>query len=177
MGYFTRPQLLWFIVFFAVPSAFGQYATKRLAIDRYNPNGMSVMVGDELAFKVKGDKTLYRSMIVALKDSSFIIKDGRQEIFLSSLSEVREQRKALDAISVGTAGMAGGFLFAWVAHPYVNENATTGNETYNRTDAAYIGAGFAAISIGLRLGRTKKYKIGKSARARIIETDFRKEFP
>lgn len=145
-------------------ASFGQ---KFLAIDKYKAKRIRLQVGDEVRYKLKGNKTVFKDQIKSLNDSTVTMVNADTNIPLSLFDEFRFNRNAMDVLSGGTAVLGVGFLLSGAIHPLV------GDPTYSQEEAFVMGGSFAAISGIFRLLRWNKYKVGTDkARVQILDTSF-----
>lgn len=144
-------------------------AQKYLAIDSYGTKRLKLEVGDDIHFKIKGDKTLFYDKIKMLNDSSVVMEKSDTAIPLHEFEEFRFKRKGVNLARAGALFLGAGYLFAAAIHPAVS------NPEYDQKEATIIGSSFIAANIILRFFKWKKYNVaGERSRVQILETTIQK---
>lgn len=158
--------VLSFLLLFSVSSAL--QAQKYLVIDRYGPKRIKLKEGDLIRFRQKGNKTYYRDVILALKDSTVVLEKAGLELPLSDFASFRFPNSLALAATGGGGFVGTGFLISSAVYPAIED------PQYDQKESAVIGASFLGLATLGYLARWKTYRIGKRARVRIVDTTFRK---
>lgn len=140
-------------------------AQRYLVLDKYSHSRIKLMVGDDVRFRLKGSRAVFNDVIVSLGDSSLFVAGFQEPIYLREFDKFYFPRNGAQFISAGTAFMGSGFLFAAAVEPLVPNNV------YDRRESAYLGGFFMGTSLLTRLIKTKKFKVNRNTRVRIIETN------
>ncbi|WP_139262880.1 hypothetical protein [Flammeovirga pacifica] len=144
------------------------FAQRFIAVDNYGRNRIKLYEGDEIRFKMTGEKAVYRDEIYALTDSSFYLSRTGTEVPLSELSEIRRARILPRVIFGGSVFIGTGFL--------VSSAINRDEESVKAKDIqVYQGIAFYAIAIAMRPFFWKKYRLGKNSQAQILDVTIRKK--
>ncbi len=139
-----------------------------VVVDAYGKKRHRFLIGDDMVFKLKGDRTRYRREIIALGDSLIHFREMRVPVALSKIECVYTPRKGAQIMKTGFTTMGLGFLAAAAVHPLVK------NAQYDATESAIIGGSFIALAQFARLFIMKKHRF-KNQKSRIRVMDLSKQ--
>jgi hypothetical protein len=122
-------------------------------------------VGNEITFRLKGDKVVYQEAITAIDDSSFTIFGTK--VLIREVDRVI-LRSDNFFINVGSRYLpAAGIIY------FLADNLNPVFQGYSfkvDPNSAIIGASLVTVGLVLKQFQKRKHKIGKNKRLRILET-------
>ncbi len=161
-------QIIWILLLLTTCLCSGKaIAQKYLIVDKYGTKRIKLKEGDAIRFRQKNNPTWYKDVILELKDTSLVLQDAAMEIPVSDFSELRFPSTGSLLLMGSTGFMATGFLVSAAVHPLVKD------AQYDQKESAIIGASFLGAGLIGSIFRWNKYKIGKRARVRIVDTTFK----
>lgn len=136
-----------------------------IVVDKYTIKRYRLTIGNELHFKLKGEKRIRHDLIssLSMEDSTIGLSKASVKIKLDDVDQVYFYNKTINALQAGGYTIAGGFLIAAAVHPLVD------NAQYDARESAIIGTTAFGITQLMRIFRRRSIKIGKNGRIRIIE--------
>jgi hypothetical protein len=139
---------------------------KYLVLDKYSLNRIYLAEGDAIRFRLKGEKTIFNDHIEELndKDSTIFLAGAKIGIPTQEFAQFYFDRKWLNFMRAGLGFIGGGFLFSAAVHPLIGQNAN-----YEPKEQAIIGASALVLGQTTRFFRTKRFKINKNSRIRILD--------
>jgi hypothetical protein len=99
-----------------------------------------------------------------VKDSSIYLAEAKITIPIKDFSCFYFDRKWINFSRAGFGLIGGGFLASAAVYPLMGNNVN-----YEPREQAVIGASFLGAGQIVRLFKTKKFKINKNGRARIMD--------
>ncbi|NLR92245.1 MULTISPECIES: hypothetical protein [Flammeovirga] len=158
-------RFIFFLLLFGTCSPL--FAQKFLAVDNYGRNRKKIYEGDQIIFKMKGEKAVYRDELYALKDSSFILYKSGTEIPLSEVEVIKFPRVFPRVLFGGFGFIGTGFL--------VSGAVQRDSENSHSKDIQLIqGAVFWAAAAATRPFWWKNYKLGRNSQAQVLDITIRK---
>ncbi|ANQ48238.1 hypothetical protein KMW28_11825 [Flammeovirga yaeyamensis] len=143
-------------------------AQKFIAVDNYGRNRMKIYEGDQIKFKMKGEKAVYTDEVYALTDSSFYLSKTGTEVPLSELSEIRRARVLPRVIFGGSVFIGSGFLISSA----INRDEET---TKAKDIQVFQGLAFYGLAAAMYPFFWKKYRLGRNSQAQILDVTIRKK--
>ncbi len=139
---------------------------KYLVLDKYSLHRIYLAQGTAIRFRLKGEKTIYNDHIEELndKDSTIFLAGAKIGIPLKEFAQFYFDRRWLNFSRAGLGFMGGGFLASAAVHPLMGANAN-----YDPREQAIIGASALTLGQITKIFRTKKFRIGKNSRIRILD--------
>lgn len=144
------------------------FAQKFLAVDNYGRNRRKIYEGQRIIFKMKGEKTVYKDELYALKDSSIYLYKSGTEIPLSEIEVIKFPRAFPRVLFGGFALIGTGFLISGAVQPAV------GDAQYKAKDHFIQGAAFWALALAMRPFFWKNYKLEKNSQAQVLDVTIKK---
>ena len=153
-----------YLIFFLVPSLpLELQAQKYLVLDRYGTKKIRIYPGEEVVFKLKGQKKKQTALLTQLQDSTVVLA-GDVYLKLSDFDTFYFDRPRLRALRGNSWVLIGGFMIAAAVEPLVS------NPFYDRKQSALISLGILAVAQSTRLYQWKKFKLNRRSRAWIGDT-------
>ncbi|MBB6461300.1 hypothetical protein [Flammeovirga kamogawensis] len=164
-------KLLFILLLFSTSAPL--FAQKFIAVDNFGRNRKKIYEGDQIIFKMKDEKTVYKDNVYALKDSSFILYKSGTEIPLSEVETIKFARVFPRVLFGGFGFIGTGFLVSGAVQR--GQLDSNGNSNIKHKDAQLVqGAVFWALAIAMRPFFWKNYKLGKNSQAQVLDLTIRK---
>lgn len=154
---------VYLFLFFAASLTVELQAQKYLVLDRYGTKKIRIYPGEEVVFKLKGQKKKQRAKLTQLQDSVVVLA-GDVYLKLDDFDSFYFDRSGLRVLRGSSWLLVGGFMIAAAVEPLVSE------PFYDRTESVVIGLGILAVAQSTRLYQWKRFKLNRRSRIWIGDT-------
>lgn len=139
------------------------FAQKVLQLEKYGSAKVKKFyIGDELTYRIAGDKTWYQGTIQDLKIEENIILFEDRFVYLKDITKLRKYRHWTKGLFRQSLAFAGGWLFFSLAGTLVGWELTL-------STIVVPGATVAVTWITYKLFYKKNYKLGKRRWLRMLD--------
>ena len=140
---------------------------KYLALDKPGRiKRIRYFIGDEIVFRLQGDRLVYRDIIAAIDDSSFTIFGTK--VLVREVDEVILRRQSNFATQASVLLPLAGIIY------FLADNLNpviSGREKFSVSrGSVVVGASLIGAGVLLRLTQKKRHHLGKNKRLRVLET-------
>lgn len=160
------------LVLFCVFFQFSSHGQNVLLLEKSGTKKKTIFKsGDEIRFKLKGEKHFRQDHIISIKDSSIIFHYNK--INLDEISEIDIRRKDFLDINlkqIGTLMQISGGMY--IVLDQFNKTVVQGREWQFEEDVWVTGAVLLAAGTGIKFLHPRKFKVGGRYKLHIININY-----